>query len=187
MTDSDPENSTCDTEEVELQLIRQYEPMIRRAARRLKVRSCDFEDALQSGRLGVIEALRKFDATRGVTFGVFARRYVFGHIRRVVYGYSTRTITGERAIISDIGDEALQVKATQSGAEEGLISAEIRTTVRRFVKSLPLLERAAVVDRMWNDRTQAETASAHNVSQPAVHKAYKRALLKGLHELQTAA
>ena len=179
-TDSDSPSSVLNTEEATLRLLAEFEPLIRAASAKFKVRAADREDALQAGRVGVLEARAVFDRDRGVPFGAFAYRYIVGSIRRAIYGESKRRsdVAAMTATMS-LDDAPADSLVHQSDQESLVLAAERKRVVRTFVWSLVGLERRAVVDAVLHERTQSDIAAAYGVSQPAVHKALKRGLSKG--------
>ncbi len=45
-----------------------------------KFKNCDIDDLFQAGCIGMVEAYRKFDSSRGVKFTTFAYPYILGRI-----------------------------------------------------------------------------------------------------------
>jgi RNA polymerase sigma factor for flagellar operon FliA len=66
------------------ELIRMYEPLTRSIASRMYGRRIDdsvaFSDYLQYGQIGLLEALSRFDPTRGIAFSTFASSRIRGAI-----------------------------------------------------------------------------------------------------------
>lgn len=63
------------------ELLTQYMPLVRRQALTLQVRlpaSIELDDLIQSGMVGLLEALGRFDATQGATFATFASQRIRG-------------------------------------------------------------------------------------------------------------
>lgn len=59
-------------------------PMVVRTARRFFGVGVEFDDLIAAGRFGVARAHERFDPTRGVSFGYFARDWVFYEVSRCV-------------------------------------------------------------------------------------------------------
>src|SRR6476646_10521737 len=74
------------------QLIMEYAPLVRGIARRYVGRGFGFEDVCQSGYLGLIQAVDRFDASRGVPLERYAARMVEGEIMHLFRdrGWSVR-------------------------------------------------------------------------------------------------
>lgn len=60
------------------EIVSHYEPLVRSLARRM---GRSWEDACQEGRLAVVEAVYRFDATRGCYFGAFVKKRVWARLR----------------------------------------------------------------------------------------------------------
>ncbi|HUR74824.1 MAG TPA: SigB/SigF/SigG family RNA polymerase sigma factor [Sporichthya sp.] len=64
------------------QLVQRYGRLATSCARRYVARGENEEDLRQVAYVGLLEAMRRFDATRGVSFEFFARPTILGHLRR---------------------------------------------------------------------------------------------------------
>lgn len=56
--------------------------LVKSIAARFLGRGTEFEDLVQMGNLGLLKAMRTFDATRGYAFSTYAVPLIFGEIRR---------------------------------------------------------------------------------------------------------
>jgi RNA polymerase sigma-B factor len=63
-------------------LVRQYLPLARNLARRYRNSSEPFEDLFQVAQLGLLRALKRYDAERGFPFQAFAVPTILGELRR---------------------------------------------------------------------------------------------------------
>jgi RNA polymerase sigma-B factor len=63
-------------------LILDYLPLVRAVARDFVREDADLDDLVQVGTIGLIKAVDRFDARRGVDFAAFARPTVTGEIQR---------------------------------------------------------------------------------------------------------
>ena len=63
-------------------LVRQNDGLVRHIAVRFLGRGCELEDLIQIGHMGLLKAIRTFDAGRGCTFSTYAVPLIFGEIRR---------------------------------------------------------------------------------------------------------
>ena len=54
-------------------LVKRYTRLVKTCARPYFLAGADAEDVIQEGMLGLMKAIREFDSTKGVPFGVFAR------------------------------------------------------------------------------------------------------------------
>jgi RNA polymerase sigma factor (sigma-70 family) len=78
----------------EQKLLEAYEPLIAAAVRRCtEPGDTNWGDLFQQGRVGLLQAARRFDATRDVRFGTYARSWVDGAIRDA-FGPADRELAG---------------------------------------------------------------------------------------------
>src|SRR4026209_2219868 len=64
------------------QLIEQYMSLVRSLARRYSYRGEQFDDLVQSGAIGLIKAIDRFDLERGVELTTYATPNIIGEIKR---------------------------------------------------------------------------------------------------------
>ena len=69
-------------EEAEGALLRLNAGLVRSIASRHMGRGVDFEDLESLGSMGLLKAIRSFDASRGCAFSTYAVPLIFGEIRR---------------------------------------------------------------------------------------------------------
>src|SRR3954447_11711960 len=63
-------------------LVERYQGLVRQLASRYKASTEDFDDLIQVGNVGLLNALERFDADRGVPFRGFAIPTILGELRR---------------------------------------------------------------------------------------------------------
>ena len=63
-------------------VMRENAPLVRKLARSFVGRGCEFEDLCQIGAIGMLKAVRSFDATLGYAFSTYAVPLIVGEIRR---------------------------------------------------------------------------------------------------------
>lgn len=69
-------------------LVKRYTRLVKTCARPYFLAGADAEDVIQEGMLGLMKAIREFDSTKGVPFGVFApavysAKNLFRNTRRI--------------------------------------------------------------------------------------------------------
>ena len=64
------------------ELIERHLPLVRRLARRFAHRGVELEDLVQVGSIGLINAVDRFDPSRGCSFGAYAVPSIVGEIKR---------------------------------------------------------------------------------------------------------
>lgn len=63
-------------------LIERHLPLVRRLARRFAHRGVEFDDLVQVGSIGLINAVDRYDPSRGCSFGAYAVPSIVGEIKR---------------------------------------------------------------------------------------------------------
>ena len=156
-----------------------------------------------AARLGLVEALRRFDQARGVKFTTFAFNFVRGAMLKGLYSLNQRrewaagrqTVTlvpfGPRS--EDYGSSADDPEAEiarrddQYGIETDYAKVEKRfaeQAVRDFVAGLPANQRGIVRDVFWGGMSHAEAAKRRGVTRPAVSRTLQRVFKRGESELR---
>ena len=122
----------------------------------------ELDDLVQEGALGLLDAARRFDASRGACFETFARRRIEGAILDAMRAAGVRTRTWrtrdgnarrqpgnarQPAVYVDAGD--VQVEHPAPGPEERMAAAEAAGRVRAAVAALPRRERFVVESYYW--------------------------------------
>jgi RNA polymerase sigma-B factor len=96
-------------------LVERYLPLARHVALRLRTPSEPFDDVYQVGCLGLVKAVDRFDAERGVAFSSFATPTISGEIKRYF-----RDRTWSVHISRDLQERALRLETTR-----GRLTAEL--------------------------------------------------------------
>ncbi|MER7414057.1 RNA polymerase sigma factor SigF [Streptomyces cacaoi] len=76
------ESGSTEYERIRCALIEANLPLVRYVAARFRSRNEPMEDVVQVGTIGLINAIDRFDASRGVQFPTFAMPTIVGEIRR---------------------------------------------------------------------------------------------------------
>jgi RNA polymerase sigma factor (sigma-70 family) len=187
-------------------LLTDYGPMrallcsLRRSVDPLNVAPDELESV---GRLAVLEALRGFDAERGVKFTTYAYHFIRGAMlaelypcverrrereggaRRVRLVSVTRGFDGEDSDAGDGYESELLSHDPDYGIDPGFARVEDGRSeaVRAFVATLPASQRAIVDAVYWGEQTHGDIAAARGVSRPAVTRALTRVHTRGAKEL----
>ena len=172
-------------------LSRQYDPA-----------GCAADELEAAARLGLVEALRRYETGRGVKFTTFAFNFVRGAMLKALYSRTQRRewAAGRQAVTlvpfgpgsEDYGSSADDPEVEiarhddQYGIETGYAKVENRPTeeaVRDFVAELPMNQRGIVRDVFWGGMSHAEAAKRRGVTRPAVSRTLHRVFKRGEREL----
>ena len=66
--------------QIDNQFIKQHDRLVRVIVNQFKVANVDPEDLMQEGRIGLIEAAKRFDPSRGIKFESYASWWIRGYI-----------------------------------------------------------------------------------------------------------
>src|SRR5262245_39135476 len=69
-------------EDLRDQLVRLHMPLVHHVARRIAHRSDQLADVVQVGALGLVNAIDRFDPSRGIEFSTYAVPTISGEIKR---------------------------------------------------------------------------------------------------------
>lgn len=160
------------------------------------------EELEAAARLGLVEAIRRFEPAKGVKFTTFAFHFVRGAMLKALYSRNQRRewAAGRQAITcvpfeslaedcdlaANDPEAELARRDDQYGIEIGYAKVEKRPTelaVRDFVAELPPNQRGIVQDVFWNEMSHAEAARQRGVSRPAVSRTLHRVFKRGESEL----
>jgi RNA polymerase sporulation-specific sigma factor len=126
--------------EAEEQLIRRYGRIIRSLARSYFLTGGDSEDLIQEGMLGLLNAIRRYDAAEKASFRSFAvlciRRRMFSALRKAADNTSV-SLDDCLSLESSLFDEAPSRNDNQRGPEELIIDRE--EALKRYRNLLQLL------------------------------------------------
>jgi len=117
-------------------LIEAYQPLVFKIATHLRLREAILMDMIQEGTVGLIEAVERFDPTRGVRFSTFATYRIRGRILNALR--SERPASAGEAV----GDARLE-HVPDPAAADLLASVEDGVLVRQIV---------AAIDRLPDER-----------------------------------
>jgi RNA polymerase sigma factor (sigma-70 family) len=183
-------------------LLTQHPPVLallaslRRSIDSFNLAAADLEAA---GRLALLEALQRFDASRGAKFTTYAYHYMRGAMLAELYPHverrRERSSGADRvtlvALVEQDSDRAagyesdLLAHDPDYGTDTEFARVEdVRpAAVRAFVASLPASQREIVEAVYWDERTHEEIADERGVSRPAISRALARVHARGAKEL----
>lgn len=161
-------NSRC-------RLIEQYQPLVFKEAMRWQMREDLLPDALQEGTVGLIEAVERYDYTRGVAFPLFAVH----RIRGAIIDYLRRE--GSMLISLDETDEnglTLQDSLPDTGlsVEEQTGRQFLFEHVAKTLQRLPEKEQIVLSGVYLEDKEQKHIAHDLSLSLPYVYRLQKKGI-----------
>lgn len=133
------------------------------------------EDLISAGCYGLLLAARRFDPSRGVGFGVFARSHVHGALMREIQTAMKGSGVGADEVLiigSDIEPESLPDTRDAQAAD----SAETAQVRELLEYQLSERERLIVTLYFYEELTLAEIAEVVSESESAVSRALRGAI-----------
>jgi RNA polymerase sigma factor for flagellar operon FliA len=133
------------------------------------------EDLVSAGCYGLLLAARKFDPSRGVGFGVFARTHVHGALMREIQTAMKASGVGTEEVLA--GGEEIEPDSLPD--ERGALLADSAETAQvREIMELSLTERERLLVTLYyyEELTLAEIAAVVDESESAVSRALNGAI-----------
>jgi RNA polymerase sigma factor (sigma-70 family) len=155
-------------------LLDAHEPLFRATVRRLHVASQDREDGLQGARLGFLEALSKFDGTKGTSLGAYARGFVIQGVLEATF--KSRRFQRQVQIPSGPLDEE-GADPRLAIEDHGYVRVEdtfANARVRDFVYTLDIADQDLVVELIGKGTTQTVVAETVGTSKMAISRQWTK-------------
>lgn len=165
-------------------LIESYQPLVFKTAMRWRLSEPSMLDSIQEGTVGLIEAVEKYDYTRGVAFSLFAVHRIKGRIINHLKGedgsllHIDSPLTGE-ASQTTIGDLLIDAQAEVAAqAEQNYLVEQLKTAMER----LPVKEQQVLQGVFLDDCQPKELAAAMEVSLSHIYRLQKQGIrrLRGM-------
>lgn len=152
--------------EREARVLTDYARLVRLIAGELqrRVRACDYEDLVQAGMLGLLDAVRRYDPTRGVPFGAYARYRVRGSMLDSIRSYLVPEELGEDALPVDADGEVLGPVDTDT-QEEKYYRRERDEHLRQAMEQLPPRWREVIWGYYGESKTLREIGEGLGVNE----------------------
>jgi RNA polymerase sigma factor (sigma-70 family) len=139
------------------------------------------EDLVSAGCYGLLLAARKFDPSRGVAFGVFARTHVHGALMREIQNAMKASGVGSEDIF--VGSDEIEPDALPDESTALVVDSAETAQLRELMEfNLTERERLLVTLYYYEELTLAEIAAVLDESESAV----SRALNAAVAQLRTA-
>jgi len=174
-------------------LIAQYLPLVRRVARRYVGRGEQFEDLVQVGSIGLINAIDRFQLDRGVDLATFAIPTIDGEIKRHLRDRAwpiriprrlQELDPSLRARVIELVDGENGELDRESALDRGYELGEDRIALARGFRVLDARERLLLRLAYFDGLSQSRIAGKVGLSQIHVSRLTRRALGKLRAELE---
>ena len=168
-------------------LIAQYLPLVRRVARRYVGRGEQFEDLVQVGSIGLINAIDRFELDRGVDLATFAIPTIDGEIKRHLRDRAwpiriprrlQELDPSLRARVTELVDGQNGELDQESAVDRGYELGEDRIALARGFRVLDARERLLLRLAYFDGLSQSRIAERVGLSQIHVSRLTRRALGK---------
>ena len=155
-----------------------YGGWIKRTALYLKIRMpwADLDELLQSGAIGMLEALKRYDTSHGVEFAAFAARRIRGAMIDSLRRDGARR-RGECQLDTEQVDNASFHNGTSlEDPLSHLLQADNRSALVVALQTLPLLEYQVLTLHFYEELNNREIAAVLDISEGYASRLRKRAL-----------
>lgn len=157
-------------------LIEQYQPLVFKEAMRWNIHTDLLLDALQEGTQGLMEAVERYDHSRGVAFPLFAVH----RIRGAILDYLKREGAVSAMSLDAPDEQGLTLQDTLCDDSQDPAEAASRQflleKVSGVLQRLPEKEQAVVEGVYLKDVEQKHLAKALDISLPYVYRLQKRGI-----------
>jgi RNA polymerase sigma-B factor len=163
------------------ELIERHLPLVRALARRYADRGEPYDDLVQVGALGLIKAVDRYDAGRGVTLGAYAAPTIEGEIRNHLRDRGTliripRDAAREAPARFPLPLETAAALSPDGAAEHDLAQGEDRALLAGGLRALTSRERRIVELRYYDGLSQRRIAATLGISQVHVSRLLRQSL-----------
>lgn len=173
--------------EARSRLIQQYMPLVRRLARRHVGRGEQFEDLVQIGTIGLINAIDRFQLERGVDLATFAIPTIDGEIKRHLRDRAwpiriprrlQELDPSLRANVAELVDGQNGEFEQETAIDRGYELGEDRVALQRGFRVLDARERLLIRLAFFDGMSQSRIGREVGLSQIHVSRLTRRALAK---------
>jgi RNA polymerase sigma-B factor len=158
------------------QLIESHLPLVRSVARRYAGADEPLEDLVQVGAIGLIKAVDRYDAARGVALGAYATPSIAGEIRHHLRDRCAPVRVPRRLQENGVRVTAVGLDSVAERAADPVAAAQERLALGAALRSLPARERRLLLLRFVGDLSQAQIAARTGLSQVHVSRTLAGAL-----------
>lgn len=157
-------------------LIESYQPLVFKQAVPFARLDC-IMDVIQEGTIGLIEAVERFDYTRGVAFSLFAVHRIRGRMMDFLRREGQVDIACiEEAMEGSSGSIKENLVDVAASVPEQAESHELAAKLHQAMARLPDKERAVLEGMYWSSEDAAGMADTLNVSSSHVYRLQKNGI-----------
>ncbi|NCB04473.1 MAG: sigma-70 family RNA polymerase sigma factor [Clostridia bacterium] len=163
--------------------VTEYARLVRRVIRPYFLTGGDYDDLYQEGMIGLLRAVRTYDAARNPNFEPYAVRCVRNRIFDILRAQKKEELSNQ--LVSDQWQVFAERSADGSlaGPEETVLASESEQEIRESLSGLLSAFEASVLDSYLRGYTTSEIALWLNRSAKSVDNAIRRIRCKLAHEL----
>lgn len=164
-------------------LVAEYARLVRRVIRPYFLAGGDYDDLYQEGMIGLLRAVRSYDAARNPNFEPYAVRCIRNRIFDVLRAQKKEKLSNQ--LVSDQWQVFAERSADGSlaGPEEAVLASESEQEIRENLSGLLSAFEASVLDSYLRGYTTSEIAHRLGRSAKSVDNAIRRIRCKLAHEL----
>lgn len=159
------------------ELMARYQPMIVGIAKQFHLPDGDIDDLLQEGRIGLFNAVEKYDGTRETKFSTFAFMCIQNEMRHAVQRSNAlynKLLTEAESLTNEEGETVEPPNAADNNPEHIVVADEhARETYAAIKKSLSAFERE-VLDMYMDGAKYTEIAAEKGLEPKAIDNALQR-------------
>jgi RNA polymerase sigma factor (sigma-70 family) len=180
VADEDENRPILSPEEIAL-MVENYLPLVANQADRVWLSpkiGLTRDDLISAGCYGLLLAARRFDPSRGVGFGVFARSHVHGALMREINLAVSATGAGADDVLV-VDEQSIDINAIPDQHAEAPIDSALLKEIRDLMDCLLTeAERLSLTLYFYEELTIAEVAAVTECSASTAVRTIKRALEK---------
>lgn len=161
-------------------LVESNQRLVYKIARRFKVNAFDYDDLVQAGMMGLFNAAKKYDITKGTKFSTFATYYIVGAIKDELAKSSLLKTSKyyQQMNKNNLNNKDKTDMIVAHEYYEVTLQEDLNEVQGNYLNldafNFTLLEKRLLKLRLENRLSQMEIANELNISQSKVSRILKR-------------
>ena len=160
-------------------LVESNQRLVYKIARRFKVNSFDYDDLVQAGMMGLFNAAKKYDITKGIKFSTYATYYIIGAIKDELAKHSlirtSKYYKNLNALKENTADQTDNIVAKEYYQVE--LKEDMNDIAGNYLNldafNFTAMEKELLKLRLENRYSQVEIAKELSISQSKVSRMLK--------------